>query len=139
MWHLAELDRQQGRLAGAESIFSKVLEARRRVLGPDNPYTAQVLESLGQLKLEQHAYADAEKLLREAVRAREKRSPNTWERYWGQSMLGASLVGLGRHDEAKPLLTSGYQGMLERQNTIPAENRRALERGRDSLRLLTNP
>jgi hypothetical protein len=54
-------------------------------------------------------------------------------------MLGASLVGLGRHDEAKPLLTSGYQGMLERQNTIPAENRRALERGRDSLRLLTNP
>ena len=135
MYHLAELDRRERRLTEAEARFNNVLEVRRRVLGPDNPYTAQVLESLGQLKLEQRAYAEAEKLLREAVQAREKKSPNTWEHYWSQSMLGASLAGLGRSAEAKPLLTSGYQGMLERQSSIPAENRPALEGARESLLL----
>lgn len=137
MYHLAELDRQERRFVEAETLFSKVLEARRRVLGPDNPYTAQVLESLGQLKLEQHDYADAEKLLREAVKAREKKSPNSWERCWAQSMLGTSLAGLGKYAEAKPLLTSRYEGMLERQSSIPAEDRPALEHARESLLLLT--
>lgn len=135
MCNLAELDRRERKFGEAEARFNKVLEARRRVLGPDNPYTAQVLESLGQLKLEQRVYGDAEKLLREAVQAREKKSPNAWARYWAQSMLGASLAGLGRYDEAKPLLTSGYQGMLERQSSIPAENRPALEQARESLLL----
>jgi tetratricopeptide (TPR) repeat protein/predicted Ser/Thr protein kinase len=130
MWHLGELDRRERRFVEAETLFNKVLEARRRVLGPYNPYTAQVLTSLGQLKLEQRAYANAEKLLREAVQAREKESPDTWERYWAQSMLGASLAGLGTYDEAKPLMTSGYQGMLERQSSIPAEYRPALEEAR---------
>jgi predicted Ser/Thr protein kinase len=137
LYHLAELDRREGRLAEAESLFYKVLEARRRLLGPDNPYTAEVLASLGELKLEQHAYAGAEKLLREAVQAREKRSPDTWERYFAQSMLGASLAGLGRSAEAEPLLKAGYRGMLERQNSIPAEYRPDLEQAREWVRLLT--
>jgi hypothetical protein len=96
------------------------------------------LASLGHLKLEQHAYADAEKLLREAVQAREKKSPDTWRRYYGQSMLGASLAGLGRSAEAERLLISGYRGMLERQNSIPAEYRPDLEQAREWVRLLTH-
>jgi hypothetical protein len=45
-------------------------------------------------------------------------------------MLGAALAGLGKSSEAEPLLISGYQGMLERQNSIPAGNRGDLERAR---------
>ncbi|HEY1341859.1 MAG TPA: hypothetical protein VGF59_30310, partial [Bryobacteraceae bacterium] len=54
-----------------------------------------------------------------------------------QSMLGASLAGLGRYIEAEPLLTAGYQGMLDRQSSIPAEYRPDLEQARGWVRSLT--
>jgi tetratricopeptide (TPR) repeat protein/predicted Ser/Thr protein kinase len=127
---LGELYLQERRLVEAESLFQKTLEARRRVLGRENPYTAEVLASYGELKLEQHAYAGAEVLLREALQIRDQKTPNVWERFYAQSMLGASLWGLGRYSEARPLLTSGYNGMLERQSSIPAEYRTTLEHAR---------
>lgn len=130
MSDLAEVYWRQGRLAEAESIFRQALEGRRRVLGPDHPGTIDVLASLGQLKLDRHDYLDAEKLLREAVQARQRRSPDAWDRYDTESMLGASLWGLGKRSAARPLLTSGYQGMLEHQSSIPAEYLPALKRAR---------
>jgi len=42
-------------------------------------------------------------------------------------MLGASLAGRGNLAEAEPLLRSGQQGMLQRQGSIPAENRSTLD------------
>jgi eukaryotic-like serine/threonine-protein kinase len=129
-YSLGESYRKQKRFREAESIFGGVLEARRRVLGSKNPYTAQVLASLGEVKLEQNAYADAENLLREALQIRRQKSPDTWERYYTESMLGASLRGLRKYSEARSLLTSGYQGMLEHQSSIPAEYRLALSEAR---------
>ena len=129
-YHLGELYRRQRRFAEAKAVFEKVLEARRRVLGPDNPYTAQVLASLGEMRLDQHSYADAEKLLRDGLQIRQQKSPDAWERYYAESLLGASLWGLGKYAEARPLLTSGYQGMLEHQSSIPAEYRPALQQAR---------
>jgi tetratricopeptide (TPR) repeat protein len=120
-YSLGESYREQGKFKEAESIFDKVVEARTRVLGRNNPYTAQVLTALGEVKLEQHAYAEAEKPLREALQIRQQKSPDAWERYYAESMLGASLWGLGKYSEARALLTSGYQGMLERKTSIPAE------------------
>ena len=106
------------------------MEARRRVLGTDNPYTAQVLASLGLMRLDQHSYAQAEQVLREALQIRQQKSPDAWERYHAESMLGVSLWGLEKHSEARPLLASGYQGMLKHQSSIPAEYRPALEQAR---------
>jgi tetratricopeptide (TPR) repeat protein/predicted Ser/Thr protein kinase len=126
-YSLGESYREQGKFKEAESIFDKVVEARTRVLGRNNPYTAQVLAALGEVKLEQHAYADAEKLLREAVQIRQQKSPDAWERYYAESLLGATLRGLEKYSDARPLLTSGYQGMLERQGSIPAEYRQVLK------------
>jgi tetratricopeptide (TPR) repeat protein/predicted Ser/Thr protein kinase len=126
-YNLGESYRQQRRFKEAESILDEVLEVRRRV-GRNHPYTAQALEALGEIKLEQHDYARAEKLLREALQIRDQKTPDAWERYWTQSMLGASLRGLGKHPDARPLLNSGYQGMLARQNSIPAEYQPALKR-----------
>ena len=122
-FNLGESYRQQRRFREAESTLAQVLEARRRVLGTDNPYTAQVLGSLGEIKLEQHDYGNAENLLRETLQIREHKTPNAWERFYAQAMLGASLQGEGKYDEARPLLASGYQGMLERKSSIPAEYR----------------
>ena len=119
---------RQRRYREAESVLGKVLKARRRLLGEDNLYTAQALAALGEIKVQQRNYSEAEKLLRKALQVRHQKGPDSWERYYTESMLGASLWGLAKYSEARPLLTSGYQGMLEHQSSIPAEDRPALKR-----------
>ena len=83
--------------------------------------------SLGELKFEQKAYADAEKFLRHALPTFEKRNPDSWKRYYVQSILGATLSASGNHAEAESLLAAGYQGILDRQDSIPAESRPVLQ------------
>jgi hypothetical protein len=124
---LAELNQRQGRLAEAEALFTPILEAHRRVLGPQHPNTIRVLASLGAVKLQQRGYSEAEALLRQALDAYRKSSADSWRRYHTESMLGASLAGLGKYAEAEPLLVSGYQGMLQRKSSIPFENRAELD------------
>jgi len=131
VFDLGESYREQRKLRDAESVLKNVVEARRRVLGTSNLYTAQALGSLGEVKLEQHDYLSAEKLLREALQIREQKSPDAWERYHTESLLGASLRGMGDHSEAQALLTAGYTGMLEHQTAIPAEYRPALKQAAD--------
>jgi tetratricopeptide (TPR) repeat protein len=125
---LADLYVRTGRRAEGESLYLKVLEIRRRVYGPEHPNTARVLASLGELKLDQKEYAEAEPLVRDALRAREKSTPNAWERYYAQSLLGATLSGQEKYAEAEPLLLSGYQGLADRRDSIQYENRSAADR-----------
>jgi serine/threonine protein kinase/tetratricopeptide (TPR) repeat protein len=127
MNNLAELYRREGRQKEAETLFTQVLELRRRVLGSDHPNTAIVLTTLATIKLDQHEPAEAETFLREGLNAYQKRAPDSWQRYYTQSLLGASLTGRGLHAEAEPLLISGYQGMIERRESIPVENRQKLD------------
>jgi tetratricopeptide (TPR) repeat protein len=136
MNNVAELYRREGKQQEAENLFTQVLELRRRVLGPDHPNTANVLTSLAGIKLDQHQYAEAEVLLRQALNGYEKASADTWLRYYAQSMLGASLAGRGNHAEAEPLLRSGYQGLFQRQSSIPVENRSILEEVKGWIDLL---
>jgi tetratricopeptide (TPR) repeat protein/tRNA A-37 threonylcarbamoyl transferase component Bud32 len=124
---LAEVYLDQGKFEEADALFEKVLEIRRRVLGPENPDTANVLAIWGLVRLRQQKYINAESLLREALNIQEKTGPNTWRRYNSESMLGVSLAGQGKYAEAEPLLISGYQGMVERETTIAAANRKFLE------------
>ena len=117
---LGESYARQQRYREAESLLGKVLEARRRLLGDNNLYTAQALGALGEI----------EKLLREALQTRQQKGPDAWERYYTESMLGASLWGMGQYTEARPLLTSGYDGMLRHQSSIPVEDLPALKQAR---------
>jgi len=124
---MALLYLEQHRYAQAEDLFNRVMEVRRRVLGPDHPDTISVLDSLGRMRLEQLRYAEAEVPLQEAPSLQEKKSPNSWERYDTESMLGASLAGQGKYSDAEALLLSGYRGLLNRESSIPAPNRSAMK------------
>ena len=42
-------------------------------------------------------------------------------------MLGASLVGQKKYGDGEPLLTSGYEGIVLRQSSIPVADRSVLE------------
>jgi len=128
--NLADLYRKEGKTTEAEAAFVQLIDRRRRLLGPYHPNTSKALTALGEMKLNQHAYADAERLLREAVQGREKMNPDSWERYYAESLLGESLVAQGRVAEGHALLESGYNGLLSRASAIPAESRGMLEQVR---------
>jgi tetratricopeptide (TPR) repeat protein len=109
----------QGKDELAEPLLVKALEARRRVMG-SNPDTWNTLGLLAEVELQEQKYANAEALLREAVDTTEKTSPDAWNRYYFQGLLGASLAGQKRFAEAEPFLVSGREGMLQRAATVPA-------------------
>src|SRR5207253_2392856 len=129
--NLGEIYWKQGKLAAAESLFREALEGRRRTVGPNHPTTANVLASLGEMKLEQKRYADAEPLLREAIAIYEKSAPTDWRRSYTQAMLAATLAGLGRRTEAAPLLANAYQTLLQKKDSIPSQKRPILDTVRD--------
>jgi len=120
--NLAGVYLDQGKYAQAEPLFAKVVEVGRRVLGEEHPTTLFGMNGLALLYLDQREYAEAEPLLREALNRFEKTAPNTWGRYNCESMLGASLAGQKNYSQAEPLLLSGYEGMLQREDTIPADS-----------------
>ncbi|MGA3190483.1 MAG: tetratricopeptide repeat protein [Bryobacteraceae bacterium] len=126
MGGLAALYQAQKRYAEAEGVWTKVLEVQRRTLGAKHPNTLDVMASLGEVEIQQEKYALAEPLVREALVNWEAAGPANWMRYYGQALVGASLAGQNRFAEAEPLLLSGYQGLLERQTTIPIIRRRVV-------------
>jgi tetratricopeptide (TPR) repeat protein/predicted Ser/Thr protein kinase len=130
---LANLYRSEGKSAEAETLLAAVLEARRRVLGPTHPDTTRVMALLGDVRLQQKKYPAAEALLREARNNSEKTAADSWERYWSQNLLGASLAGQSQYAEAEPLLVSGYQGMLQREAAIPLEDRPVLSQAGERI------
>jgi len=65
-------------------------------------------------------------LFEKALRGYEKSAAGEWERYNCQSLLGWSLAGQKKYAEAEPLVTAAYEGILQREATIPVANRRVL-------------
>ena len=100
------------------------------MLGESHRDTITVLASLGEVLVRQAKYAEAEPLLRSAQSGYEKARSDSWRRYYSQSALGASLEGQKKYLEAERLLLAGHQGILQRETTIPAENRSDLEQAR---------
>ena len=133
MRDLAELYCKQHRYAEAEPLFTEVAEKSPHVLGPDHPDTLAAATFLAELRLEQDDFVEAEPLLRASIAGFERVSPNNWRRYDSMSLLGASLVGQRKYDEAEPLLIAGYAGILERETTIPACYRSKLEQARERI------
>jgi hypothetical protein len=83
------------------------------------------------MTLEEKRFAEAGPLLREAIAAFEKSAPDDWRKSHAQAMLAVVLFQTGARDEARPLLESGYQTLLQRQNVIPVFKRQVLEQVRD--------
>ncbi len=122
MSDLGAMYHHEGKDELAEPLLMKTLELWRRVLGPSSPDTLSTMGALAEVELQEQKYADAEPLLREAVGTTEKTSPNAWNRYYFQGLLGASLAGQKRFAEAEPLLVSGREGMVQREATVPADS-----------------
>ena len=134
--NLAELYERENKQEEAEGLFKKILDARRRVQGASHPNTIDALATLGRIKMERRKYADATPLLRDALNAYTKAGAGTWRRYLTENLLGASLAAQGQYVEAEPLLISGWQGLVQRQDKIPSEMRAVLKQSAERIALL---
>ena len=133
MSNLAQLYVTKGEGEKAEPLLEQVLERRRKVLSRDHPDTLAAMDALGAFRCNSlKDYAQAEAVLRDCLGIREDRSPEDWQRFNTQSLLGGCLVGQKKFAEAESLLLQGYQGMKAREKTIPPLDkvrlREALER-----------
>ncbi len=91
------------------------------------------MASLGLSRLEAKAFAVAEPLLRESLPIREKKEPDYWKTFDTKSLLGGALLGQKKYAEAEPLLLAGYEGMKQRQKTIPPQSKVRLLAALDRL------
>jgi eukaryotic-like serine/threonine-protein kinase len=124
---LAESYRRQGRYAEADPLFAELLDVRRRTLTPNHPGLFATLTSVAALKRDQQQFGAAERLLREALKGYASANTTTWQRYYSEALLGATLLDSGRRDEAGRLLSAAYPALLQRTASIPVEDRPLLE------------
>jgi eukaryotic-like serine/threonine-protein kinase len=123
----------QRRYPQAEATFEQALEGRRKALGNEHPDTLITLMGLAESRLLQGEYVEAETVSREGLNAYEKKGPDNWRRFHMASLLGSSLAGQKKFDEAEPLLVSGYEGLRQTEATIPAASRSTIEQARTRL------
>ena len=100
-------------------IVDVLAQSRKALLRPDG--TAVVLALLGGNRLKQQKFSEAEPILRECLAIREQNEPDDWTTFNTKSMLGGSLLGQKKYAEAEPLLLAGYEGMKQREETIPPQ------------------
>jgi tetratricopeptide (TPR) repeat protein len=110
----------QGHVAEAATLGELALQALRRK--PDanpraNPFT---ITQMGAIRLAQQKYAEAEALLVESSPLLEKHWFDAAYRFHIMSLLGASLSGQQKHAEAESFLLQGFQGLQQREASIPA-------------------
>jgi tetratricopeptide (TPR) repeat protein len=115
------LDKADRLLEDALEIECKGDDSVARRIGKANTLGWQA-----QLRLLQRRYAEAEKLVREALATFERLSPNNQRRFYWMSVLGEALSGQGRQAEAERHLLDGYRGMKQQEAVMPAIDRRRL-------------
>ena len=125
--NLASVYVKEDRNAEAEPLLVKAEEVRRRVLGEQHPDTLRSMSSVGSIYVRVGKYDQAESVLRSALSIYQKVFPDSWERYNCESLLGASLIGQKKYDEAEPVVTSSYMAISQRKATIPAARTSALD------------
>jgi tetratricopeptide (TPR) repeat protein len=115
------------------------IEAARKIYSSIHPSTdqwlhlANALAELGRWQLEHGEFEAAESLLRKCVELRQQHAPDMWFCFNALSMLGGSLLGQKKYEDAEPLLVEGYEGLRRRQSQIPESGSQRLPEARQRL------
>jgi hypothetical protein len=113
--------------------FARALEQRqllladqRKAFPDDDPRLATALIGLADAGLMNDPSFDAEPLIRQCLSIREKKIPDDWLTFNARSRLGGLLLEQKKYAEAEPLLVSGYEGLKQREASIPANGKKRL-------------
>jgi tetratricopeptide (TPR) repeat protein len=110
-----------GRSAEAVKLAHEFLADARKTTPKDSPQLAAAMATVSPALLQVKAYAEAESLLRECLAIREKNDPNGWTTFNSKVQLGAALLGQKKYTEAEAVLVAGYEGMTQREATMPPQ------------------
>src|SRR5260370_1132542 len=122
-----------GENAKLADLVPELLTEARKSLPKDSPQLAQQLATASMALLQTKAFAEAEPLLRECLAIREKAQPDAWSTFNTKSSLGGALLGQKKYADAEPLLLAGYEGMKEREKTIPPQGKDRLTQAIERL------
>ncbi len=109
-----------GKLPEARTLVNESLAAARKELPADSVALAGALALGAGGLLQMKDYREAESILREVLRIREKAAPEAWTTYNTRSMLGEALAGQKKFADAQRLLVQGFAGLKKQAAQIPA-------------------
>ncbi len=122
-----------GEHAKFANLLPKQLAGIRNALPRDSPQLAGMLAIVGMECLQQKKWSEAEQSLRECLAIREKTQPEAWQTFNAKSMLGEALLGLKKDVDAETLLLASYEGMKQREKSIPPQGKVRLPEALDRL------
>lgn len=99
-------------------IDEQIGDTRKRHPSGSLPLASE-MSSLATAALKLNDFAKAEQIAREAFAIRRQKEPESWTTFNTQSLLGGALLGQKKYAEAEPLLLKGYEGMKQREKSIP--------------------
>ena len=101
--------------------LQKLIELKRDPQNfPDRtPRIRDSLLGLGRCLLRQQAFADAEPVLREALELAKESAPDNWRTAATKSMLGESLAGQEKFEQAEPMLLDSHDKLVQGRATMP--------------------
>ena len=111
------------RPADAEMVARQLLQDRRQARNPRAGSLAQTLEQLGLCLLAEDRFEEAAKTFAECASFRETIDSDHWLTNRARSYRGTALVGLGRFEEAEPLLVEAARAVEQASASIAANMR----------------
>jgi WD40 repeat protein/serine/threonine protein kinase/tetratricopeptide (TPR) repeat protein len=100
-------------------LIQAQLADARKTMPPDSLELGAKLYESAALLLQSKAFYGAEPLLRECLVIYDQRMPDAWPTFHARSQLGEALSSQKKYAAAEPLLLAGYEGMKQREKTIP--------------------
>ena len=120
-FHLGCAYLEAGKPEVALPMVKETLVEMRNGFPAESPQLAGILAKWSSSLLAARAYPEAEPVLRECLAIREKKEAEVWTTFNTQSMLGGALLGQKKYADAEPLLLMGYEGMKQREKSIPQQ------------------
>jgi eukaryotic-like serine/threonine-protein kinase len=141
---LLETYAKTGRVDQFRVLAQTEVEAYRKNSSGKPPTLVNVLVAISEQYLHLGLFEEAIPLLRECLQIRQRESPDTWNFFNTQSRLGAALMGHAKLvenaeqkksilEEAEQLMIAGYEGMKQRESTIPPAGKFRVYQGLDRL------
>lgn len=107
-------------------LILELVREYRKQISKDHPtdleWTSSVLIYGGRAALATFQFAEAEAILRDALKSFEATIPNDWQVSNCRCYVGEAMIGQGKFDEANAMLVEGYEGLFTRRASIPAGN-----------------
>jgi hypothetical protein len=104
-------------------LAKEILAEARREHAAGSAALANAMAQGGSSLLQLEGWDEAEPVLREVLRLREKLEPDAWTTFNARSLLGGALAGQKKYADAEPLLVQGFAGLKARAAQIPQQYR----------------